>query len=230
MKRFSFVWVLFVIAIMSGRAVNGAELIAHWPLEQSLENTVGRLRLDPYGEGKKLSERNANFKEGAIELGEITLFTPLDLDVADSITVTGWINPKEIEMGFSETAPHSLIFFYDSKNRKDTQFIFRILDGKLGAFNATPAKNIFSSFMAPPEEWSFFAFVLTKEAVDIYLNEYPPQTTPISNTFKYDRIFIGALSPDLMRPYRGLIKNVRLYKGALSAEEVGEVYKTESEK
>ncbi len=223
------VWMLLGLlsAVAASCCAEDAKLYAQWALENSLENTAGAVRLNPYGGGKKLAACEASFADGAAVLGDITLFGTPDLDVAEGITVTGWIKPHEIEEGFGATAPHTLIYFYDSTNRSETQFVFRILDGKLGAFNATPAQNIYSSFAAPVDEWSFFAFVLNQDAVDIYLNEYPPQTTAMNSRFRYDRIYIGAMNTKLLRPYRGQIKNVRLYKGVLKAEDVRDIYKSE---
>lgn len=227
MKRSVFLWLVVLgMTALSGRAAD-SKLYAQWPLANSLFMSTGAVSLHPYGGGVKLSDSAAVFEDGAVGLGDITLFGTPMLDVAEGITVTGWIKPKEIEEGFSKTAPHTLIYFYDSKDRGKTQFIFRILDGKLNAFNADPAKNIFSSFAATEDEWSFFAFVLKSDAVDIYMNQYPPQTTAISNSYQYDRIYVGALNTDLARAYRGLMKNLRLYKEALGPKEIQAIYKSE---
>ncbi len=229
MKRIAFLFLIVNVPALTGWAAD-VPPAAQWPLTNSLENAVSTLTLDPYSDGSRLSADAMSYQDGAARLGDVTLFGTPMLDVTEGVTVTGWVKPDTIEEGFSKTAPHTLICFYDSKDRGKTQFLFRILDGKLNAFNATPAKNIFSSFAAPVDEWSFFAFVLKSDAVDIYLNHYPPQTTAISSSYQYDRIYIGAMSTGLARPYRGLMKNLRLYSGALDAGDVREIYKAESGK
>lgn len=229
MKQGLFLTVIFLNVFTLTVRAEDTQLYAQWPLTNSLFSSAGAVNLFPYGGGVKLSDSAAIFGAGAVELGDITLFGTPMLDVAEGITVTGWIKPKVIEEGFSKTAPHTLIYFYDSKDRGKTQFIFRILDGKLSAFNAEPAKNIYSSFATTEDEWSFFAFVLKSDAVDIYLNQYPPQTTAISNNYKYDRIYVGAMNTDLARPYRGLMKQLRLYNYALDAKNILSIYEEESD-
>lgn len=227
MRRAVFLfWILKAMAL-TGHAAD-AQLVAQWPLTNSLLSSAGALNLDPYGGGSRLSDSAAVFEVGAVALGEITLFGTPVLSVDQGITVTGWIKPSEIGAGFTKTSPHTLVYLYDSTDRGGTQFIFRILDGKLNAFNATPAKNIYSSFSAPENEWSFFAFVLRTDSVDIFLNSYPPQATPISNKCQYDRIYFGAMDAGLARAYKGSMKNLRLYQGALEPEDVLGIYHFES--
>jgi hypothetical protein len=227
MKRIAFLFLIVNVLVPSGRAAD-VPPAAQWPLTDSLENEVSALKLDPYSDGSKLSADAMSYQDGAATLGDVTLFGTPMLDVSAGITVTGWVKPNTLEEGFTKSAPHTLIYFYDSTDRGKTQFVFRILDGKLNAFNATPAKNIFSSFATPVDEWSFFAFVLKSDSLDIYLNHYPPQTTAINCSYQYDRIYIGAMSTGLARPYRGLMKHVRLYSGALDADDVQKIYKAES--
>ncbi|MEI8205620.1 MAG: LamG-like jellyroll fold domain-containing protein [Kiritimatiellales bacterium] len=219
--------ILSALAIVMLSEVQGAEMLGSWPLSDSLESQSGSLRINAYSRGQKISLEPKNFIGGAIKLGDVALFATPSLAVSNGITVTGWINPDKVEMGFSQTAPHTLINLYDSKQANVANFIFRILDGKLSAFNAASKKNISTTFLAPTEQWSFFAFVLTPEAVHIYLNSYPAQVVSLENADRYDRFFVGAMNPAALRSYQGLMKNVKLYEGTLGAEEIKGLYESE---
>lgn len=228
MKRFEFFLLAGLLAVMPCSKTNGAELQGDWPLGNSLMNQSdgGWLKLVPYGPSGRLALSHEYFAGGSLKMGGVALTTIPFLSAVKGVTVTGWFNLAELEMGFSATAPHTLFFMHNSANL-DSQFVFRILDGKLVAYSKSAKKNLKTDFMVQEDEWTFFALVLTEESVSIYQNGYKPEVIPLECADQYDRFYIGAVNAKAGRSFKGRMKNMKLYSGGLNAAEIKDLYAKE---
>ena len=218
-----------LMALMPCSKTYGAELQGDWPLDSSLINqsTEGWLRLVPYGPSGRLFLTNECFEAGSLKMEDMALTTNPFLSAAQGVTVTGWFNLAELEMGFSATAPYTLFFLHNSTNL-NSQFVFRILDGKLGAYSKSANKNLKTDFMVQEDEWTFFALVLTEESVSVYQNGYKPEIIPLECEDQYDRFYIGASNARAVRSFKGRMKNMKLYSGVLNAAKIKDLYQKES--
>jgi len=229
MNRLGFFVLAGLMAVMPCSKTSGAELQGDWPLDCSLSNqsTEGRLKLVPYSPSGRLFLTNGCFEAGSLKMEDMALTTNPFLSAAKGVTVTGWFNLAELEMGFSATAPYTLFFLLNSAN-PDSQFVFRIVDGKLGAYSKSANKNLKTDFLVQKDEWTFFALVLTEESVSVYQNGYKPAIIPLECEDQYDRFYIGASNARAGRSFKGRMKNLKLYSGVLNATEIKDLYKEES--
>lgn len=203
-----------------------AALLGCWPLNSSLVNEASsQLKIIPYGASGRLTPASEWFEGGSLRMEGMALTTLPDLNTATGITITGWFSLNEIEMGFSKTAPETLVFLLNSSNPNE-MFVFRILDGKFSAFSKTENKNLKTDFLIQEDEWTFFALVFNGNSVAIHQNGYTPTTIPLRNSEQYDRLYFGATSGAGDRALNGKMRDLRLFSGVLDAGAIKGIYES----
>lgn len=164
------------------------------------------------------------FLKNAGEGGQGVVIQGLNLPAADSFTFTVWINPQEVQGGFSDYAPHTIVRFFDDSAPPETTLDFRIRDGKLDVFSAFPSsRNLQSQVDVVVGQWNLVALVCTPESIRVYA--FPEEEAfDWGRTSDFNSAIIGVTLPGSGRGLTGLIDEARIYPGALTTAELKEIY------
>ncbi|MGE4490516.1 MAG: FG-GAP-like repeat-containing protein [Kiritimatiellales bacterium] len=155
--------------------------------------------------------------------GTSLLSSPV-LSEAQGFSVCGWVNASGLETnGFTTTAPHTVFRLYNSTNGT-SQLIVRLLDGKLNGYHSLPAENIWPEYPLATNRWTFIAVICDGTSYAFYQDDQGPFVFPISSAHIFNRLIIGALRPDGSRPFKGTIRNFKLFDNALDETAVHSIY------
>lgn len=206
-----------------------SDLYGHWSLDGSLDDQSGNgLYLVTAGSaGPPVVNAQGRFGScyefnNSADGTQVLFKGPLSIDATDAVTITAWVKPYELISGFSTTSPHTIAKFYSS-TVGTVSFDIRIRDGKLDVYFTNPNSNNISSFNIPVDQWSFVAVTQSDTFLTVYVNEQK-QTFMVNGGQAYDRLILGSTSANTPRGLKGLIDEVRLYKRALTDEDVQQVY------
>jgi hypothetical protein len=157
---------------------------------------------------------------------------------AAEITVSAWINPSFLATGNeSTTHPHTIARLYrsGSGNYPDVRLVIRngVLEGSY--FSASPSESttITSTLTIPANDWTFVAITLSPTALTVYKNGEAPQSVAISGTLStrlINRVLLGLRfnSDSEAQGFTGIMDEVRLYRRALEATDISELFVRES--
>ena len=206
-----------------------SDLYGHWALDGNLDDQSGNgLNLTTAGSaGPPVINEQGRFGScyefnNSTDGTQVLFKGPISIEGSDAVTVTAWVKPYELTPGFSTTSPHTIAKLYSSTVGA-ISFDIRIRDSKLDVYYTNPGSNNQTSFNIPVDEWSFVAVTQSDTFLTVYVNE-EKQTFMVNGGQAYDRLIIGSTSATTARGLKGLIDEVRLYKRALSDEDVQQVY------
>jgi len=230
-RRFPFLVYCFCMPIFQVIAAT-PEPLHWWSFENAVDAEGGSsLRSTPtarldFAEGVDGSGLFLNNLDGG---GQGVVVQDLDLPAGESFTFTVWINPHEVQGGFSNYAPHTIVRFFDDAAPRETTLDFRIRDGKLDVFSAFPSsRNLHSQVDVAVGQWSMVALVCTPDFIRIH--SFPVESNPDEETFDWGRdcnfnsAIIGVALPGVSRGLTGFVDEARIYPGALTTAELQEVY------
>jgi len=215
-----------MIFLMTGLAAANPvvpEILADWPLKESVTNLAETLSLNVYSNGAPVTPSGFGGEDG-MELNGQVLFAAPSIPEINGFTICGWINPSEMQPGWSNAAPHTVLRMYESADSANAQFVLRILDGELSGYYTSPARNITLGAPLESNRWNFVAVVCDGDMLAFYLNDLSPQF--VTNTCRndYNRLMIGAMDVNGTRPFIGSIKGLKLYRGPLAEQDIQSIY------
>lgn len=202
----------------------------HWAFENNLDHEGDyALRTTPIGTPSYIqgAEGDGLLLQNSETGGQGVLVQDLDLPTDESFTFTAWIKPEELQGGFSDQAPHTIVRFYDNLAPRETSLDFRIRDAKLDVFSAFPSsKNLHSQVDVAVGQWTLVALVCSPNFIRVYA--FPEEETfEWGRSCDFNRAIIGVTVLGSNRGLTGLIDEVRIYGGVLSTEELKEVYESQ---
>lgn len=164
--------------------------------------------------------------------GQGVVIQDLDLPAEESFTFTMWINPHEVQGGFSDYAPHTIVRFSDESSPLKTTLDFRIRDGKLDVFSTYPSsRNLHSQIDVAVGQWSMVALVCSPDFIRIHA--FPMEGTPAEETFDrgrncdFNSAIIGVTLPGSSRGLTGFVDEARIFPGALTTAELKAVFENQ---
>jgi hypothetical protein len=209
-------------------SVPGSELVGHWKLDESsggtltdnsglgnnatLQNTVGVTRVaGVYGMALNLAGTTNAF---AIAPNQASL------NITDKITIAAWIRPTELSTRtiLSKSNPDGYELAIAANGKIEFRFNYETSGSKYRILSI-------GSYPANGTTWMHVAATYDGATSKIYLNGVLDVsvtfTTPASIKTNTSGLYIGALLTS--RRWKGTLDDVRLYHGALTANEVVQV-------
>ncbi len=142
---------------------------------------------------------------------------------ANAMTISLWARP-------SSTVGSQYIIF--TKNSASSNFeAYSIVAGSNGKFvgvvgSAGNVVNVNSTTSYTTGVWYHLALSFSSSGTSLYVNGTAEGTTTLSVGVDYDTtgVILGGSNLSFNLPYAGLIDNMRIYNGVLSATEINQIY------
>lgn len=212
----------FTVQVMPRREVG---LVAHFALDGDFSDETGGFH-DATVTGDRIDNHGGNitFTEGlngqaAVFDGQSGIRLPEGLIVGDSYTVSLWLAPEEFTQHttsfFGAMNPDSWISIVPYAHNNETI----IWSGSEEWYDASTGLRIQAN------EWSHLAFTVDGDTISVFVNgeeqfvgdDFPDRFTSGDGYFG-----LGVNHWDT--PYQGLMDDLYIYNGALSAQEVADKY------
>jgi len=235
----------------SGFAFDG-DLVAHWTFDGDLKDQAGLTKAGAVEQGEGVDGRAARFfsdRKSAMYTEPSTQF-----ELLESITVSAWVKPEARgEAGqvvwFGDRRggrdPWQLTVLGNGKVRFRTDravtrkpaFPIRQEEIKVASDGVTKLNQHVaaeSPDLLPLNEWSFLTGRISKvseneSVITVFVNGKAVDEVRTTESVDYDTagmwLSIGALHHGNTQNFDGLIDEVRVYRGALSEDEIGEIYR-----
>jgi len=133
--------------------------------------------------------------------------------VGNEVTITAWVKPAGIQNDYTG------ILISDGGATAGLNFRPNM---ELGYHWPGGAWSWSSGLTVPADEWSYVAMVVQPDRITLYLNGQPAihQVNPDSINWTNKVLHLGSYRGWVMRNYNGLLDEVKVYKRALSTEEI----------
>ena len=147
----------------------------------------------------------------------------LNLDT-NTVTITGWINPTGVQAGWA-----GVVFCRGGSTVAGLNFGPGSIANELRYTWNNDRYNVSTGLVVPPNQWSFFALVVTPGGATIYLgangalNSFSDTTSLPSQAFDAS-LLLGFDPASGSRLLNGLIDEVALYNHALSPSQIQQLY------
>lgn len=226
LRKVCFLLPIVMVSSLNGSAQSGSTLVGLWKMEEGSGATL----IDNSGNGNNAVLQNAkDITWGAGKQG-LALFLPgttsrfgiapnqASLNIPDKITIAAWVNPAEIRNCtiLSKTGNDGYALGLASTGKVEFQ-----INSNTNGLTYKVYSN--SNYVANGTTWTHVAATFDGTTSKIYINgildiavTFPAPVAIITNT---SGLYIGSLLGD--RRWRGGLDEVRLYRGALTATEIG---------
>ena len=211
---------LVLVVLVVGLALphtGGAALVGWWQLDDG----AGATAVDSSGNGfNGVIEGDPEWVNGvfggALQLGgdaDTVRIPPMNLDTTAGATMTAWIKPAESQSDwcgviFARGGGEAGIWITNARE-------LRYSWGSAQAWNFNPG------FVAPADEWSFVALVVTPSSGTMYFNGESNAYQAAHPAYGFTSDTLLGLDPQNANKYfEGTIDDCRIYDHALTAEEV----------
>ena len=206
------------------------DLVGYWKLDEKTGTLENSSFVNTGNDGTPLGsvnraqegilDKSIGFGLGVVSVGKNLLNYPGN---NDHFTIAAWIKPVNLK-------GNQAIFATDNRGGGSTGFVLSLIDGKLYFFslqNRFSVDHYLPTFVNP-NQWFHVALVREGTSSSLYVNgvnigsRYPHPIGPSNNNNNY---IIGAEhSPSsngkMLNPFLGKIDEVRLFKAALSQNEI----------
>jgi arabinan endo-1,5-alpha-L-arabinosidase len=211
-------------------AIQKADLTAHFSFDGDLTDHTGNF--DPAtitgnrinNTGGTITYADGQFGNAAVFNGSSGVRLPNGLITSNAYSVSLWLKPEEI-------TPFTTTFF---GARNDVNWLSLVPQGP--AANNTMVwsgserwYDAPTGTTIPANHWTHVAFTVDNGAVVVYINgvaRFTGSNFPNIFTDQNGSFSLGVNYWDI--PYKGLIDDLRIYEGALNADEVAEIAKQEA--
>ncbi|MGM0369988.1 MAG: LamG domain-containing protein, partial [Bacillota bacterium] len=188
-------------------------LIAHYPLDNSLEEITGNFEKAEVV-GKQLDAQDSGsitYNEGiqeqaAIFNGQSGIRLPNDLITDDSYSVSIWLNPKEI----TEYTP--AFFGAVPADDESQQWVSLVPKGPVGATMVWSGEEWYDAatdLTIPTDQWTHVAFTVNNGKIKLYLNgEEKFAGKDFPDVFSSEKTVFGLGVNYWDTPFKGMMDNL----------------------
>ncbi len=207
-----------VLAVGLALPSTGDAGLAGW---WTLDDGAGTVASDSSGHGFDAAveggaEWTAGLFGGALQCDgqdDVVRIPAMDLDTSAGATMTAWIRPAASQSDwcgviFSRTGGEAGIWITNA-------------NALLYSWSGADAWNFNPGFVAPADEWSFVAVVVTPTAGTLYFNDESAVWQATHNMFGFTGdTFLGWDPQNNSKFYAGALDDCRIYDHALTPEEI----------
>ena len=202
-------------------------LYSHWKLDGNFNDSVGSSNLTSVGSAGFPEYSTQGYYDGCYIFENQTagytncLLSQVSISQQEAFTITAWVKPTDLQDGFSDTSPHTIVKLLGTSD--GSLLDIRIRDGKLDVYYTNPVINFLTNVDVNINEWNFIAVTYYRNVIKIFINGKIAYHRGTNGGQSYDRIYIGSSSPTI-RGFNGKIDDVRLYKRELIDLDVAKLY------
>ncbi len=204
-----------------------SNLYTHWALDGNFNDAAGGINLTSIGTGGAPVYNSQGRSGGCYVFSNQTsgetncLSGVINIGANEPFTITAWINPTQLQDGFSDTSPHTVVKLLSTT--ESIALDMRIRDGKLDVYYTNPAINYATTAVIPINQWSFVSVTYYRNVIKIYVNGKVVYHKRTDGGQAYNRAYIGS-SSNSIRGFNGRIDDVRIYKRELIDLEIAMLY------